>query len=126
MLLVAIALAVLPLRVPEGAFSDLCLEKQSGDTGGHYVQISHNSRGVFLSYGATDGSIDKPVRASRTQFHSRTGQLTFKAKTWEKVSFNGKLTGQTLFGVLSHGGQGAEHVQLLKVESLSPPYPPCR
>ncbi len=127
---VAVVLALLSSLLSGPAsvrlYSDLCQEAESGDVGGHYVRLDADAAGFQLDYGATEGVVDKPVRAHRVRFDAAMGRLSFKVTTWESLSFRGSLADGLVSGEMRHGDGRTERVRLPRVDSLAPPYPACR
>ena len=109
------------------AFSDLCVEAQSGDVAGRFVQLDRLPGGAEVTYGYTEGALKAPVRARHVRFDPATGALSFVAHTWELSRFQGQVTPQALRGRLqAAGAERAEAVRLTRVASVDGPYPPCR
>lgn len=111
-------------------YSDLCLEKASGDIGGQRITLHRYAEGDTAIYEFTAGGLSMPVVASDTGIDDRTGVLTFTVTVadGDERTILGKFSrdGRALTLTGGYCGAAAYPMRLARVTDFSRPLRDCK
>lgn len=111
-------------------YSDLCLEKASGDIGGQRITLHRYAEGDTAIYEFTAGGLSMPVVASDTSIDDRTGVLTFTVTVadGDERTIIGRFArdGRSLTLTGGYCGAAAYPMRLARVTDFARPLRACR
>jgi hypothetical protein len=111
-------------------YSDLCLEKASGDIGGQRITLHRFAEGDTAIYEFTAGGLSMPVVASDTSIDDKTGVLTFTVTVadGDERTILGKFSrdGRALTLTGGYCGAAAYPMRLSRVSDFSRPLRDCK
>lgn len=111
-------------------YSDLCLEKASGDIGGQRITLHRYAEGDTAIYEFTAGGLSMPVVASDTSIDDKTGVLTFTVTVadGDERTIIGKFSrdGRALTLTGGYCGAAAYPMRLARVSNFSRPLRDCK
>jgi hypothetical protein len=133
LLVTAAALAPAVAGLPRhgvAVYSDLCLEKASGDIGGQRITLHRYAEGDTAIYEFTAGGLSMPVVASDTSIDDKTGVLTFTVAVadGDERTILGKFSrdGRSLTLTGGYCGAAAYPMRLARVHNFSRPLRDCK
>jgi hypothetical protein len=117
-------------RYGVAVYSDLCVERGSGDIGGQRISLHRYAEGDSLIYEFTAGGLSLPVVASDVSIDDQTGVLTFSVQVADKEerTIFGKFSADGEHLTLTGGycGNAAYPMRLSKVSNFSRPPDACK